>query len=110
MDAKELLEAQRLAGVYSDPNNHFNDLSLKQWYDYRLQQVQNGVNTYWLAKPVQTGVSTSHSLNISGGARAVRYSLSLNYNNGVGVMKGSDRNRFGLNYTLSYNARNVRFS
>ena len=110
LDAKGLLEAQRLAGVYSDPNNHFNDLSLKQWYDYRLQQVQSGVNTYWLSKPVQTGVGTNHSLNISGGARAVRYSLSLNYNNGVGVMKGSDRNRFGLNYTLSYTAKNIRFS
>ena len=110
MDSKELLEAQRLAGVYSDPNNNFNDLSLKQWYDYRLQQVQSGVNTYWLSKPVQTGVGTNHSLNVSGGARAVRYSLSLNYNNGVGVMKGSERNRFGLNYTLSYNAKNTRFS
>src|SRR5215203_2315954 len=66
MDAKSLLEAQRLAGVYSDPNNHFNDLSLKQWYDYRLQQVQSGVNTYWLSQPVRVGVGTSHSLNISG--------------------------------------------
>lgn len=110
MDAKELLEAQRLAGVYADPNNYFNDLSLKQWYDYRLQQVQNGVNTYWLSQPVQTGIGTNHSLNISGGAKAVRYSLSLNYNNSVGVMKGSERNRFGLNYTLSYNAKNIRFS
>ena len=26
MDAGSLLEAQRLAGVYTDPNNHFNDL------------------------------------------------------------------------------------
>jgi TonB-linked SusC/RagA family outer membrane protein len=110
MDAKSLLEAQRLAGVYSDPNNHFNDLSLKQWYDYRLQQVQSGVNTYWLSQPVRTGVGTSHSLNISGGARAMRYSLSLNYSNGVGVMKGSGRDRLGLNYTFSYNSKNIRFS
>jgi TonB-linked SusC/RagA family outer membrane protein len=110
MDAKSLLEAQRLAGVYSDPNNHFNDLSLKQWYDYRLQQVQSGVNTYWLSQPVRTGVGTSHSLNISGGARSMRYSLSLNYSNGVGVMKGSGRDRLGLNYTFSYNSKNIRFS
>jgi TonB-linked SusC/RagA family outer membrane protein len=110
MDAKELLEAQRLAGVYSDPNNHFNDVGLNQWYDYRLQQVQSGVNTYWLSQPVRTGVSTNHSLNISGGARSVRYGLSLNYSNGVGVMKGSGRDRFGLNYNLSYANKNFRFS
>jgi len=110
LDAKGLLEAQRLAGVYTDPNNHFNDVSLKQWYDYRLQQVQSGVNTYWLSQPVRTGFSTNHSLNISGGARSVRYALSLNYGNGVGVMKGSGRDRFGLNYNLSYINKSFRFS
>lgn len=55
LDANGLLEAQRLAGVYSDPNNHYNDLALKQWYDYRLYQAQSGVNTYWLSQPVRTG-------------------------------------------------------
>jgi TonB-linked SusC/RagA family outer membrane protein len=110
LDAAGLLEAQRLAGVYTDANNHFNDLSLKQWYDYRLQQVQSGVNTYWLSQPVRVGVGTNHSLSVTGGSRAIRYSLGLNYSNGVGVMKGSERNRFGLNYTLSYTTKNIRFS
>ncbi|HEX6182202.1 MAG TPA: carboxypeptidase-like regulatory domain-containing protein, partial [Chitinophagaceae bacterium] len=110
LDAKGLLEAQRLAGVYSDPNNHFNDLALKQWYDYRLYQAESGVNTYWLSQPVRTGFGTNHSLNISGGSRSVRYSLGLNYNNGVGVMKGSGRDRYGLSYMLSYNTRNFRFT
>jgi TonB-linked SusC/RagA family outer membrane protein len=110
LDAEGLLEAQRLAGVYTDPNNHFNDLVLKQWYDYRLQQVRSGVNTYWLSQPVRVGVGTNHSLNISGGARSVRYSLSLNYGSSVGAIKGSERNRAGLNYLLSYAAKNIRFS
>ncbi len=110
LDAKGLLEAQRLAGVYSDPNNNFKDVALKQWYDYRKYQAESGVNTYWLSQPLRTGLSTNHSLNISGGARAIRYSLSLNYGNGVGVMKGSGRDRFGLNYNLGYSNRNLRFS
>jgi TonB-linked SusC/RagA family outer membrane protein len=110
MNASQLLEAQRLAGVYSDPNNHYNDVALNQWYDYRLQQVQSGVNTYWLSQPVRNGFGTNHSLTVSGGAKAVRYSLSLNYNNGVGVMKGSERNRYGLSYLIAYNAKNVRLS
>ena len=110
LDANGLLEAQRLAGVYSDPNNHFNDLALKQWYDYRLYQAQSGVNTYWLSQPVRTGFGTNHSLNISGGNRSVRYALGLNYNNGVGVMKGSGRDRYGLSYMLMYTAKGFRFT
>ncbi|HEY6505398.1 MAG TPA: SusC/RagA family TonB-linked outer membrane protein [Chitinophagaceae bacterium] len=110
LDANGLLEAQRLAGVYSDPNNQFNDVALKQWYDRRLYDAQSGVNTYWLSQPLRTGVSTAHSLNISGGARSIRYSLSLSYGNGVGVMKGSGRDRLGLNYNLIYSSKNIRFS
>ena len=49
LDANGLLEAQRVAGIYSDPSNHFNDLALKQWYDYRKYQAASGVNTYWLS-------------------------------------------------------------
>ena len=110
LDANGLLEAQRLAGIYSDPSNHFNDVALKQWYDYRLYQAQSGVNTYWLSQPVRTGIGTNHSLTIGGGARSIRYQLSLNYNNGVGVMKGSGRDRLGLNYNLSYVTKSIRFS
>src|SRR6187401_1614337 len=110
LDAKGLLEAQRLAGVYTDLNNHYNDVALKQWYDYRKYQAESGVNTYWLSQPLRTGVNTNHSLNISGGARSVRYALSLSYSNGVGVMKGSGRDRFGLNYNLSYVNKSLRFS
>ena len=110
LDAKGLLEAQRLAGVYTDVNNHYNDIALKQWYDYRKYQAESGVNTYWLSQPVRTGVGTNHSLNISGGARSVRYALSLSYSNGVGVMKGSGRDRLGLYYNLSYINKSLRFS
>ncbi len=110
LDAKGLLEAQRLAGVYTDLNNHYNDVALKQWYDYRKYQAESGVNTYWLSQPIRTGVNTNHSLNISGGARSVRYALSLSYGNGVGVMKGSGRDRLGLYYNLSYVNKSLRFS
>jgi len=110
LDAAGLLEVQRLAGIYSDPNNHFNDVGLKQWYDYRKYQVESGVNTYWLAQPVRNGYGINHSLTLSGGSRNVRYSLSLNYNNGEGVMKGSGRKRAGINYNLAYVTKNLRFS
>lgn len=110
LNAQDLLEAQRLAGIYSDPNNHFNDVALKQWYDYRLSQVQSGVNTYWLSQPLRTGYSLNHSLNIGGGSGNLRYNLSLNYGSANGVMKGSGRTNYGLNYNMAYTARNLRFS
>ena len=110
LNAEGLLEAQRLAGIYTDTANQYRDVALKQWYDYRLQNVRNGVNTYWLAKPVRTGLGTNHSLSISGGSRFTRYALSLNYNNGVGVMKGSNRNTFTVNNQISYTRNKIKFS
>ncbi|AEV99417.1 TonB-dependent receptor plug [Niastella koreensis GR20-10] len=110
LDAEGLLEAQRLAGVYADPANQYRDVALQQWYDYRLQQVRSGVNTYWLNKPVRTGIGTNHSLTISGGSKFTRYTLTMNYNNTVGVMKGSERNVFGLNNQITYSKDKIRFS
>ncbi|MCU7548812.1 SusC/RagA family TonB-linked outer membrane protein [Chitinophagaceae bacterium LB-8] len=110
MDAKQFLEAQRLAGIYGDPANHYNDVALKQWYDYRLQQVQSGVNTYWLSQPLRTGYALNHSLNLEGGTGNIRHSLSLNYGSNNGVMKGSGRTSYGLNYNLTYVFKNIRFS
>lgn len=108
MDAAGVLEAQRLAGIYSD-ENHFNDIAKKQWYNYRLNNVKRGVNTYWLSQPVQIGFGTNHSFSLSGGAGALRYGLNLNYNNSEGVMKESSRNRYSLSYNLSYVVKNVKF-
>lgn len=110
MNAEQLLEAQRLTGIYSDPINQFNDLAKKQWYDYRLGQVRSGVNTYWLSQPVQTGFGLSHSLSMSGGTGALRYSFGANYNTSEGVMKDSGRNRYSVNYNVSYAIKNVKLS
>jgi TonB-linked SusC/RagA family outer membrane protein len=110
MDAEQLLEAQRLTGVYSDPNNQYNDLAKKQWYDYRLGQVRAGVNTYWLSQPVQTGLGLSQSLSLSGGTGPLRYSFGLNYNTSEGVMKDSGRDRYGLSYNVSYSVKNIKLS
>ncbi|SMC87430.1 SusC/RagA family TonB-linked outer membrane protein [Pedobacter nyackensis] len=108
LDAEGILEAQRLAGIYSD-ENRFNDIAKKQWYNYRLNNAKRGVNTYWLSQPVQIGFGTNHSFSLSGGAGALRYGLNLNYNNSEGVMKESSRSRYNLSYNLSYVVKNVKF-
>lgn len=110
LDAEGILEAQRLSGIYSDPSNYYNDLAKKQWYDYRLANVRSGVNTYWLAQPLQVGWGLNHSFSLSGGNGQLRYSLSLNYNNSEGVMKGSGRNRYGVNYNVTYVGKKIKLS
>lgn len=110
LDAEGILEAQRLAGIYSDPSNYYNDLAKKQWYDYRLQNVRSGVNTYWLSQPLQVGYGLNHSFSLSGGSGQLRYSFALNYNNSEGVMKESGRNRYGANYNVSYVGKKVRLN
>jgi len=110
MNAEQLLEAQRLTGIYSDPNNQYNDLAKKQWYDYRLAQARSGVDTYWLSQPVQTGFGLNQSLSLSGGTGPMRYSVGLNYNNAEGVMKDSGRDRYSLNYNLTYSVKRIKFN
>lgn len=110
MNAEQLLEAQRLTGIYSDPANQYNDLAKKQWYDYRLAQVRKGVDTYWLSQPVQKGLGLSHSLSLAGGSGPLRYSFGLNYNTSEGVMKESGRDRYGMTYNFSYGIKNLKLS
>ncbi|RQO66574.1 SusC/RagA family TonB-linked outer membrane protein [Pedobacter sp. KBW01] len=110
MNAEQLLEAQRLTGIFSDPNNQYNDIAKKQWYDYRLAKVKSGVDTYWLSQPLQIGFGLNQSLSLSGGSGPLRYSFGLNYNASDGAMKGSGRNRYGLSYNVSYAVSRIKLS
>ena len=110
MNADELLEAQKLAGIYSDTTNNANHIALNQWYDQRLYQARSGVNTDWLAQPVRTGFGLSHSLNLSGGAKGFSYSINLHYNNLEGSMQGSQRRHAGLSALMGYSNAFIRFT
>lgn len=68
-----------------------------------LGYVRSGINTNWLAKPLRTGITHSHSLSAEGGDRFVRYGLSLRYGNDQGVMRQSGRERISGTFRLSYN-------
>ncbi len=110
MNAADLLEAQRIMGVYNSANN-YTDVGLKQWYDYRQRNVLAGVNTDWLSQPLRQGFGTQHSLTLSGGnANTVRFSFGISYLNNAGVMKESYRQNFNLNNIISYVGRKVKVS
>ena len=50
--------------------------SYKKVYD----DVQRGVDTYWLGKPLRVGFSNKHSLTLEGGDERMRYQLGVSYN------------------------------
>lgn len=106
MNAAEKLEAERLAGMYSYPSDAFTQQAADKDYALRLNNVQRGVDTYWLSQPIQTIMGQKHSVYLEGGDESIRYGVSANYQNNPGVMKESFRDRYGLDFTLQYNYKN----
>ena len=105
MNAAEKLEAERLSGYYESP---YIDSEQKLMQDYALRygNVLKGVDTYWLSQPLKTAFGQKHNLYVEGGDKSVRYSVSANYQNNPGVMRGSARDRYGLDFNLQYNQNN----
>lgn len=105
MNAREKLEFEVLAKVYQ--GNSIVDQNKKDdLYNSRYQEALRGVDTYWLSKPLQTAFKHTHSLSLGGGNEKSRYGLSANYGATPGVMKGSTRDRLGLNFTWTYMVSN----
>lgn len=98
LNARENLELYDKLGMYRN-----DDGTLSPAYNQITKWVAQGVNTDWLAQPVQNAVGHRHSLNLSGGDRRMRYGLDLNYSGNPGVMKKSSRNNYGIGVNLSYN-------
>ena len=67
------------------------------------------MDTYWLAKPLRTGVGHKHSLYLEGGDDYLRYGVDVSYNKVPGVMKGSDRENVAGAVTLSYRYKSLVF-
>lgn len=66
MNAAEKLEFEVLAGRYGDLNDWSGNRESIAQYQRALENVRRGVDTYWLKVPIQTAVTQSHSLNVSG--------------------------------------------
>lgn len=103
MNAAEKLEYERLAGLYDPVAGDLQTTYDReaQYYE-KYKNVQEGVNTDWLAQPVRNAFSHTHSLLVEGGADNVLYSIDGFFDKNNGVMKGSGRDRYGLGFTLQY--------
>lgn len=99
MNASEKLQFEKLSGVYYQPNSQW---LYDERYNQKLAAIASGVNTYWLSEPVKPGFTNRHSLQLSGGNNDLLFNAGASYGNQNGVMKGSDRQTWSGNFSLTY--------
>lgn len=107
-NAAEKLQVELNAGRYTGVSPTYQQ-NLTEQYNEIQKEIARGVDTYWLAKPLRTGVGQKHTLYMEGGDDRMRYSANINYNNVAGVMKGSDRETIAGNIQLSYRYKDFLF-
>lgn len=62
-NALEKLEVERLDGAYTNSNINLQE-NLTRLYNSRKKLVLEGLDTYWLSKPLHTGIGHKHNLSI----------------------------------------------
>lgn len=107
-NAAEKVELERQLGAYSRPQPIVG-LLYDSLYYANLKEVQNGVNTDWLAQPVRTGITNKHTFGFEAGDDKLRAGLTFFSTNIQGVMKGSERKNLGGALSLTYRYKNVLF-
>lgn len=111
MNAREKLEAERLAGVFNDDAVIGNMYFGNKWYWKKWNAVYvEGVNTDWMAKPLRNAFQHRHSVNVESGNDKIRYSFDVNYAGNNGVMKGSHRNNVGAGFKIYINIGKLQIS
>lgn len=110
MNSTEKLEFDRLVGRYSNFDTTEQEIELQKSYYDKLADIQRGVNTYWLAEPLRTGLNHRHSVYADGGEGAFMFGLGLSYNGITGIMKESKRDNFSGNIDLTYRIKKFQFS
>ncbi|WP_140938906.1 SusC/RagA family TonB-linked outer membrane protein [Sphingobacterium lumbrici] len=110
LHAKDKLLLEDRVGLYRRPNNPEADWHLQRYYSYLMNEVNSGVDTYWLSKPLQVGVGHKQNLRLEGGDEVFRYSGSVQYNEIKGAMKGSSRDTWNGSLGFSYFMNKVKFS
>lgn len=108
LNAREKLQLQKEAGHF-DANDSENYKRLQEYYQLLQKNVEEGVNTYWLSKPLRTGFEHRHNLRLEGGDRTLRYSMNLTARFAPGVMKESGRTSYEGGMFLSYRVKNLIF-
>lgn len=112
-NAREKLEAEILDGFYS-PSDRSSSAAeekvvLNQLYNYRRKLVEEGLDTYWLAKPLRNGIGQRHAISVELGNRDLRVITDIGYRQTKGIMIGSGRNNLTGGVSASYRLNNLLF-
>ncbi len=108
-NSSEKLEVERLNGVYTASYVDGQE-ERTRLYNERKKRVLEGLDTYWLAKPLRTGVGHKHNISVEvGDARSLKGIVDFSYNEINGTMKGSQRRTIGTTANLSYRKDNILF-
>lgn len=110
LNARQKLEVENLAGLYTDPLYADKDIVLKQKYNKIQNDINRGVETDWLSQALRAPVNQRHSLTVSGGDRAFQYSVSLQMNNIQGAMKNAYRKLINGGVVLRYSNKKLKFT
>ena len=102
LNAEEKLDLEVRAGLY-------NSAARMELYRQNVRAIAEGVDTYWIGKPVRTGIGQNYNLDFGGGDEQFRYTMNLSYNSVAGAMKGSYRNNFNGTLSISYLLKQFRF-
>ena len=79
-------------------------------YNYRKKLALEGLDTYWLAKPLRAGVGNKHGINLElGDSQDLRAIFDITYNQVNGVMKGSERRNISGSSNISYRRNQLLF-
>lgn len=112
-NAREKLEAEILDGFYNawtgSSSAPEEDVLLKQLYNQRRKLVEEGLDTYWLAKPLRNGIGQRHAISVELGSKDLRVITDLGYRQTKGVMIGSGRDNLTGTVTASYRLNNLLF-
>lgn len=112
MNSSEKLQYEKLAGYYGslDTNGNIIDEYYQNLYNQRMLRTKQGIDSYWLNEPLQTGFTQSHNIFAEGGDAAFRYGIGMTYTQTQGVMKNSNRDVLNGNVQLTYRIDKFAFT
>lgn len=112
MNSSEKLQYEKLAGYYGslDANGNIIDEYYQDLYNQRMLRTKQGIDSYWMNEPLQTGFTQSHNIFAEGGDAAFRYGIGMTYTQTQGVMKNSNRDVLNGNVQLTYRIDKFAFT
>lgn len=105
----EKLEVEAASGYYTEERDAAHRDYLERLYNQRRKDALEGLNTYWIAKPLQTGVGYKHALSFEAGDENLRLIADISYNKVDGVVKKSGRKNLAGSLNISYRLKNFLF-